>query len=95
MAYSGAGAGAAAAHAAMVQATKASGAIVEVEPDAFLMLLSKTEKPLVVAATGGTFKRNYQYLTAYRGLIFYTKSPSPLELGKVELVSSRKIWVPS
>jgi hypothetical protein len=96
MAY-GAGGGAAAARAAAIaQAIKASGAIVQVEPDDFLMILSKVDRPLVVMATGGFVKTNYQYLTAYKGLIFFTKSPAQLLLpGGVELIAAKKIWIPS
>jgi len=94
MAYAG---GAAAARAAAIaQATKASGAIVSVKPDDFLRILSKNNKPIVVMAKGGFLKPTYQYLTAYKGLIFFTKSPIELLLpGGVELVVSDKIWVPS
>ncbi len=95
MAY-GAGGGAAAARAAAIaQAIKASGAIVRVEPEDFLLILSKADKPLVVMATGGFIKTNYQYLTGYKGLIFFTKSPTLLILpSNVELVSAKKIWIP-
>jgi hypothetical protein len=94
MAY-GAGVGAAAAAAAVAQAIKASGAIVSVEPDVFIKLVSRVEKPLVVTAPGGVFKKNYQYLTAYKGLIFFTKAPSPLMLpGGTEVIVAQKIWIP-
>jgi hypothetical protein len=96
MAYGGGVAAAAAAQAvAIAQAIKASGAIVNVNPDNFLYIMSKTNRPLVVTATGGVFKTNYQYLTAYKGLVFYTKSPAPLLLpGDVELIAANKIWIP-
>lgn len=96
MAY-GAGGGAAAARAAAIaQATKASGAIVRVEPDDFLMILSKAERPLVVMATGGFMRTNYQYLTGYKGLVFFTKSPTEMMLpGDIELVLAKKIWIPA
>jgi hypothetical protein len=46
-------------------------------------------------AQGGLFKPNYQYLTAYKGLIFYTKSPAHLMLpGGVELIAAKQIWIP-
>jgi len=95
MAY-GAGGGAAAARAAAIaQAIKASGAIVQVEPDNFLMILTKMDRPLVVMATGGFVKTSYQYLTAYKGLIFFTKSPAQLLLpGGAEVIASKKIWIP-
>ncbi len=96
MAYGGGAAAVAAAQAAAVaQAIKASGAIINVNPDNFLYIMSKTNRPLVVTATGGVFKTNYQYLTAYKGLVFYTKSPAPLLLpSDVELIAANKIWIP-
>jgi hypothetical protein len=29
--------------------------------------------PLIVAATGGLFTKNYQFLMSYKGLTFFTK----------------------
>lgn len=79
----------------IAQAIKASGAIISVEPPDFLSVLSKTENPLVVVAEGGFLKTNYQYLTAYKGLVFFTKSDMKLTLsGDVELVNAKKIWIP-
>ena len=95
MAYGAGGAAVAAQAAAIANAIKASGAIVQVDPDDFLVILSKTSKSLVVMAEGGFLKTNYQYLTGYKGLIFYTKSPAPLQTpGDVELVVAKKIWIP-
>jgi hypothetical protein len=93
MAYGG---GAAAAHAAAIaQAIKASGAIVRVEPEAFIKLVSRVDKPLVVTAFGGVFKRHYRYLTAYKGLVFFTKAPAPLMLpGGAEVIAAGEIWIP-
>ncbi len=79
----------------IAQAIKASGAIVRVKPDDFLSILSKTDRPLVVMAQGGFLKANYQYLTSYKGLVFFTKSSTELSLpGAIELVVSDKIWIP-
>ncbi len=87
---------AAAAAAAIANAIKASGAIVRVEPEEFLKIVSRTESPLVVNAEGGFIGVNHQYLTSYKGLAFFTKSPDPLNLpGDAELIVSRKIWIPS
>ena len=92
MAYAG---GAEAAYAAIANAIKASGAIVRVEPEEFLKILRKVEKPLVVTAKGGFIKGNHQYLMGYKGLIFFTKSSEPLMLpGSVEVVTSKQIWIP-
>ncbi len=91
----GASGAAGAAAAAIAQAIKASGAIVRVEPNDFLELLYRNEQPLVVRATGGFFSSNYQYLTSYKGLAFFTKSATPIELPPdSEIVESKKIWIP-
>lgn len=90
------GAEGAAIYAAIAQAIKASGAIVRVEPQAFLTILSKAKDPLVVMARGGVFKASHQYLTGYKGLIFFTKSPTPLMLpGGAEVITSKQIWIPN
>jgi len=87
--------GGAAAAAAIAQAIRASGVIVRVEPTDFLEILSRQQTPLVVHATGGFFSTNYQYLTSYKGLAFFTKSPMPLALpAGVEVVQAKKIWIP-
>ncbi len=91
-----AGGGGAAAAAAIAEAIKASGAIVRVEPNDFMTILQRLDNPLIVHTTGGFFSTNYQYLTSYKGLIFFTKSPNPLMLpAKVEIVRAKKIWIPS
>jgi hypothetical protein len=95
MSAGGGSAAGAAAAAAIAQAIKASGAIVRVEPDDFLAIVQRQKAALVVHATGGFFSTNYQYLTGYKGLAFYTKSPAPLILpSDVELVLAQKIWIP-
>ncbi len=95
MAYA-AGSGAAAAYAAIAQAIKASGAVVNMTPEDFITILSKSKDPLVVTAKGGMVKPNYQYLTSYKGLMFYTKSSQPLMLpGSAEVITSKQIWIPA
>jgi hypothetical protein len=87
---------AAAAHAAMIQAVKASGTIVRLEPGEFLKLVNKSESPLVITAPGGFFRSHIKYLTSYKGLAFYTQSPTPLSLPyKAEVVAARTIWMPN
>ena len=91
----GGGAAAAAAAAAIAQAIKASGAIVRVSPDDFLTIVGRAHDPLVVTAEGGVFSTRYDYLTAYKGLAFFTKSPSPLPLpSSAETIRAQKIWIP-
>jgi hypothetical protein len=88
-------AGAAAAAAAIAQAIKASGVIIRISPEEFQKILRKIERPLVVYATGGVFKSNHQYLMSYKGLAFFTKSPSEIMLPVgSETVLAGKIWVP-
>jgi hypothetical protein len=88
-------AGAAAAGAAIAQAIKASGVIVRVEPDDFFGILRRQQGALVVHAIGGFFSTNYQYLTSYKGLAFFTKSSTPLDLPSgTELVQAKKLWIP-
>jgi hypothetical protein len=98
MAYAGGGAAAAAAAAAYnIQATKASGGIVRLEPQEFVRILTKMKAPLVVvsAAKGGLFSRNNEYLTNYKGIFFYTKTSTAINLpGDVEVVNARNFWMP-
>jgi hypothetical protein len=85
----------AAAAAAIANATRATGVIVRVSPEDFANILRRSDKPLVVAATGGFISTNYQYLTSYKGLAFFTKSNEPLILPPtVELIEAEKIWIP-
>jgi len=83
------------AHAAAVNAIRASGVVVRLEPVEWLAVLRRTEGPLVVVATGGVFKKHVRYLTSYRGLAFFTKSEQPLVLpNRTEIVEARSISVP-
>ena len=81
---------------AIAEAIKASGVLVRVEPHEFPNILARQNEPLVVTATGGLFTTNYQYLTSYKGLAFFTKSPAPLDLpDDTELVTARRIHIPA
>jgi hypothetical protein len=96
MAYAAGASGAAMAGAVIAQAIKASGAIVSVEPNEFTTVLSRAENPAVVVAIGGYRKKRYQYMTGYKGFVFYTKSKDPLSLtSNTELITAKKIWIPS
>ena len=91
----GAAGGAGVAAAAIANAIKASGAIVKVEPDDFQKILIKVDAPLVVRAEKGVLSKKYQYLTAYKGLVFHTISPSELSFGgEAEMILAKKIWIP-
>lgn len=86
----------AAAVAAMAQAIKASGAIVRVEPADFMTILEKVDNPLVVCSESRFISIKYHYLTSYKGLMFYTKSATPLMLRpSAEIVRAKKIWIPA
>jgi hypothetical protein len=90
-----AAAGAAAA-AAIANAIRASGVVVRVDSVNFQTILRRIEKPLVIHAEGGVFSTNYQYLVSYKGFAFYTKSSTPLLLpAGVEIITTKKIWIPS
>ena len=82
--------------AAIANAVKASGAIVEVEPLDFRTLIDKAGESLVVTSGPSFFSRGHKYIFGYKGLVFYTKSPTPLELPpRTDIIAARKIWVPS
>lgn len=91
----GAAAGAAAVAAAIANATKASGAIVSVDPASFVKILNKAQAPLVVVAKAGFMKKKLRYLTSYKGLFFVTTSPEPIQCpSSAEFVTADKIWIP-
>ena len=93
----GATAGAAAAAAQLANASASFGPCLRVEPAEFLRLLKQIDAPLVVACeSSGWFTGvRYRYLTSYKGLTFYAKSPTPLDLpGGAELVTVAKMNVP-
>lgn len=93
--YTGGGAAAAAAAAAIANAIKASGAIVNVEPEDFMTILERTDEPLVVTAEGGIFKKSHRYITSYKGLCFHTKVRDPLILpSNTELITANAISIP-
>lgn len=84
-----------AAAAQIARATRASGVICHVAPAEFLVLVAYNAEPLVVCATAGVFSTRYEYLTSYRGLAFFTRSPTPLRLpDHAQTVQARRIWVP-
>jgi hypothetical protein len=90
--YGGAAAGAAAG----MNAVKASGAIVQVEPEVFQQLANNEKSPLIVIAQGGFLNKGFRYLMGHRGLVFFTKSSEELMLpGGTQLISAAKIWIPS
>ena len=87
--------GAAAHAAAVANAVKASGVVVRVEAGDFLAILRLADRPLVVVSYGGVFRKQYRYLTSYKGLAFFTKSPTQLLLPpRIEIVAAKAISIP-
>jgi hypothetical protein len=91
------GLGAASTAARQMALSKATfGAQVTVEPSDFLSILEKNDKPLVVMKEkkkGRIFKHGYFYMTGYKGFIFRTQSPTPLELPRdAEVIITLKIF---
>ncbi len=90
-----AAAGAVAAAAAIANAIKASGVVVNISAADFMKILSKVENPLVIYSEGGFFSTKYRYLVSYKGFAFFTKSLTPLLLpSQVEVIVAEKIWIP-
>jgi hypothetical protein len=87
--------GTVAAMAAIANAIKASGVVVNVKPEDFAAIVTRTERPLVVTSEGGFFSTSYKYLTSYKGLAFYTKARAPLALpAGAEIVRAQGISIP-
>jgi hypothetical protein len=97
----GASGAAGAAVAAMIQAIKASGVIVRVDPENFLQVVTRQEAPLVVCAPGNAFLQrwfrvhSFSYLTSYKGLAFHTTSREHLPMPDgAEVILAKSIWIP-
>jgi hypothetical protein len=87
--------GAAVIAAMIAEAVKASGTVVRIEPDEFMKILGRIEKPLVIYAEGGLISTNHQYMVSYKGFAFYTKADEEIQLPNgVEVVVADKIWIP-
>jgi hypothetical protein len=79
----------------IAQAIKASGAIVQLAPEEFLTILTRSEQAVVVQAEVRFWRRKYQYLTSYKGLVFVTTTPNPLVLSpQTEVILAEEIWTP-
>jgi len=85
----------AAAHAAM-QAIRASGAIVRVEARDFEGVVRKTGDAVVIRARPAMLSKQYQYMTSYRGFIFYTRTREQLRFASsVEVIEAKTIYTPA
>ena len=82
-------------HQASIQALKAFGSIVRIEPNVFLELLSLQEQPLVVQGSGGFLTSHYRYIMSYQGITFFAKSNKKLELpANAKIIETKKVFVP-
>jgi hypothetical protein len=82
--------------AAIANASKATGAVVTLEPDEFRKILDRVKAPLVIYATGGILRTNHQYSIAYKGFVFFTKSSTMIDLpSDAEVIAASSISVPS
>lgn len=94
MSNGGAG-GAAGAYAAVANAIKASGAIVKLKEEDFIKVISRADNPVIVISKGGFMKKDFDYLTSYKGLIFYARTKNEINLpGNSEIISAQQIWIP-
>lgn len=88
-------AGASVAIAAMINAIRAIGVIVKVEPPVFLGIVQKQDEPLIVHAPYGVFGGRHAYLVSHKGLAFFTQSREELRLpGNAEIVNAKSIYIP-
>lgn len=91
----GAAGGAAGAYAAVANAIKASGAIVRLKEEDFIKVISRAENPVIIVSRGGFMKKDFDYLTAYKGFVFYVRTKSEMNLpGNSEIISAQQIWIP-
>lgn len=81
---------------AIAEAIKASGVLVQVEPEVFQQLVGRIEAPLVVQAEGGVFSTTFKYLVSYKGLAFHTKTKRALTMPMgTEIINAKSISIPS
>lgn len=77
-----------------LRAIRAAGALVAVDAEAFLSILSRMENPMVLYAERRLLRR-HAYLCHYKGFSFYVKSWKPIELpDNIDLMRVQRIWIP-
>ncbi|MCK5064875.1 MAG: hypothetical protein KAQ97_06310 [Candidatus Fermentibacteraceae bacterium] len=85
-----------AAVAAMANAVKASGAIIRLEPEEFVKILSRTTEPVIVVAPSGFKKKKTQYVLSWKGFVFHCISTEQMGFPRgAEIIAAKKIWIPS
>ncbi len=92
----GAAGAAAAAAAATVQAIRACGVIVKLDPEAFCEIVAREPEPLVVVGTAWSlFGSKYRYLVSHKGLAFYCETPDVIRLpANTAIIEAKTIWIP-
>lgn len=71
------------------------GQAIIVSPEDFLSILQRQQEPLVVETWTKiyVYKKNYQYVTSYKGLTFFTHSPTMLPIpANCEIIQPRATW---
>ena len=82
--------------AAIANAIKASGAIVRLKEEDFIKVISRSDNPVIIVSRGGFMRKDFDYLTAYKGFIFYVRTKEEMNLpGNSEIISAQQIWIPS
>ena len=81
--------------AAVMQAVRAMGVIVKVQPEDFVRIVDRVAEPLVVRAPHGYFSKKKDYVVSYKGFAFCTTTKDDLRLpGKVELIEAGSMYLP-
>jgi hypothetical protein len=87
--------GGGAAAAAIANAIKASGVIVKLKEEDFIKVISRAENPVVVVSRGGFMKKDFDYLLAYKGFVFFARTKEEINLpGTAEIIATQQIWIP-
>jgi hypothetical protein len=93
--HSSGGATAAAAAAARLQALRASGTVIQVEPEVLQHIIHSQDNPIIVWSKQGLLRNRFAYMTSHRGFVFVAVSRTPLQLPlQAEVYQARWVWVP-
>lgn len=61
-----------------------------------MTLIELNDEPIVVHATSGWFNIKPDYLTSFRGLVFYARAPQPMAVpSHAMVVEAQMVWVPA
>jgi hypothetical protein len=80
--------------AAIATAMNSFNSYIVVEQSEFEQILARCDEPLVITFSGGFFSKKYRYVTDYKGYLFYTKLPHPLDLPPhAEVVQAKSVGI--